>query len=235
MFYKNKKKYSSCIIFIKHNTEHFQEAEEENGEEDAFLTNIEQNIENLENEEEEIKTLEKQIEEDEKLKFVSDEKEELSPELPYKFDPTNDDVLLREMEEAEKQAKATAQIINELKKRITELVQKEQNTEIEARELEEKSQELKIQMILFEEKTKTIQLLLTQSNLYNKLNLPELHSQKIHGEDCLPKVVVCGVTESNIPKLILCDKKHTKSFKSPPKTKTGKDINIPMVCKSFRF
>ncbi|KYB28655.1 outer dense fiber protein 2 [Tribolium castaneum] len=141
----------------------------------------------------------------------------------FKFDPAIDAAVLRELEEAEKQAKATAKIIYELKTRVTELLKKEKNTEAEARELEEKNKELKAQMLLFEEKTKRIQFLIAQTNLFDKMIPPQTPLQTPHNEDVLPKVIVCGMTEHNIPKLLLCDDK--KKSCSPS---CDKNVNIPM-------
>ncbi|XP_044269429.1 outer dense fiber protein 2 [Tribolium madens] len=141
----------------------------------------------------------------------------------FKFDPAIDAAVLRELEEAEKQAKATAKIIYELKTRVTELLKKEKNTEAEAKELEDKNKELKAQMLLFEEKTKRIQFLIAQTNLFDKMIPPQTPLQTPHNEDVLPKVIVCGMTEHNIPKLLLCDDK--KKSCSPS---CDKNVNIPM-------
>ena len=114
---------------------------------------------------------------------------------------------MKELEEAEQQAKSTAKIIYELKIRVTELLKKEKHTEAEAKELEEKNRELKAQMLLFEEKTKRIQFLIAQTNLFEKMIPPDSPLQMRHNEDVLPKVIVCGMTEHIIPKLNLCAEK----------------------------
>jgi hypothetical protein len=112
---------------------------------------------------------------------------------------------------------------------VTELLKKEKHTEAEAKELEEKNKELKAQMLLFEEKTKRIQFLIAQTNLFDKMIPPDTPLQVRHNEDVLPKVVVCGMTENNIPKLILCDDKKRRSCSSPCTQINNKDVNIPMV------
>ncbi|RZC31877.1 hypothetical protein BDFB_007523 [Asbolus verrucosus] len=53
---------------------------------------------------------------------------------------------------------------------------------------------------------------------------PQPALQVKHTEEVLPKVIVCGMTENNIPKLILCDDKNIKTCASP----CNKDVNIPM-------
>lgn len=60
-------------------------------------------------------------------------------------------------------------------------------------------------MLLFEEKTKRIQFLIAQTNLFDKMIAPQSPLQTPQKEDILPKVIVCGTTENNIPKLLLCD------------------------------
>lgn len=162
--------------------------------------------------------------------LISEEKKTEAKESLPKYDLFVDAALLNELEEAEKEAKTTVQTINKLKTRVTELLQKEKNTEVEAQELEEKNKELKAQMIMLEEKTKKIQLLIAQTNLFDKTNLSGLPLQEIYREDTLPKVVVCGVTENNIPKLVLCDEKQPKNYDTQAKIEVRKDINIPMVC-----
>lgn len=84
-------------------------------------------------------------------------------------------------------------------------------------------------MILFEEKTKRIQFLIAQTNLFDKMILPDTPLQVRHNEDILPKVVVCGMTENNIPKLILCDDKKKKVCAPTCDRGGNAEINIPMV------
>lgn len=143
----------------------------------------------------------------------------------FKFDPAIDAAVLRELEDAEQQAKETAKIIYELKTRVTELLKKEKCTEAEAKELEQKNKELKQQMVLFEEKTKRIQFLIAQTNLFENMMPPKTPLQVKHTEDILPKVIVCGMTEHNIPKLILCDDNKKKKVCCK-----GKDV-VPKFAK----
>ncbi|KAJ8943935.1 hypothetical protein NQ314_009599 [Rhamnusium bicolor] len=150
----------------------------------------------------------------------------------FKFDPAIDAAVLKELEDAEKQAKETAKIINELKTRVAELLQKEQMTEEEGRELEQKNKELKAQMILFEEKTKRIQFLIGQSNLFENMIPPKPPLQAKHNEDMLPKVIVCGLTENNMPKLIICDnnkKCRPKSTSKPPPAEAPPQSMVFMI------
>lgn len=123
----------------------------------------------------------------------------------FKFDPTIDSAVLKELESAEKQAKETAKIISDLRTRVGELLKKEKMTETEAKELEEKNKLLKSQMVLFEEKIKRIQFLISQTNLFENMVPPKVPLQEKHKVDVLPKVIVCGYAENNMPKIIVCD------------------------------
>lgn len=53
---------------------------------------------------------------------TGDTKEDGDKDSVFKYDPTISNNVLRELDEAEKQAKDTAQIIYELKERVAELV-----------------------------------------------------------------------------------------------------------------
>lgn len=81
--------------------------------------------------------------------------------------PHIDKQVLQELEATEAQARATAEIITELKKRVEILTAKDHMTDKEAQELEEMNRELIKQMALFEEKTNLIQQLMaaTDDNL----------------------------------------------------------------------
>ncbi|XP_050295290.1 myosin-9 [Anthonomus grandis grandis] len=147
----------------------------------------------------------------------------------FKFDPAIDAAVLKELEEAEKQAKATAKVITELKNRVGELLQKEKMTEAEAKELEDKNKELKTQMMLFEEKTKRIQALLGQANLFDKMVPIQPPLQTKHAEDILPKMLVCGRQDEYMPKIVLCtDNKERCRSRSPSK---GRNNLGPMAQK----
>nr|XP_023016569.1 outer dense fiber protein 2 isoform X1 [Leptinotarsa decemlineata] len=141
----------------------------------------------------------------------------------FKYDATIDSAVLKELEDAEKQAKETAKIIEELKNRVMELSKKERMTEEEAKELEEKNQQLRAQMMVFEEKTKRIQQLLGQTNLFEDMATIKPALQKKHTEDILPKVIVCGLTEENIPKILICN----NSKKCTPKSTADKPVDSP--------
>ncbi|KAG5892911.1 hypothetical protein JTB14_006226 [Gonioctena quinquepunctata] len=144
----------------------------------------------------------------------------------FKYDAAIDHAVLKELEDAEKQAKETAKIIGELKERVTELSKKPQMTEEEAKELEEKNQELKSQMMVFEEKTKRIQQLLAQTNLFEDMAMVKPTLQTKYNEDILPKVIVCGLTEGNIPKILICNDKKKGHPKSPKK-----QTDSPRICR----
>lgn len=69
-------------------------------------------------------------------------------------------------------------------------------------------------MSLLEQKTKRIEQLVGQTKSGKKPQFDRRHS-----EDLLPKVIICGVTENNMPKLIVCDnKKEKKKDKKKPKS-----------------
>ncbi|XP_025835040.1 myosin-2 isoform X2 [Agrilus planipennis] len=134
----------------------------------------------------------------------------------FQYDPTIDAAVLAELEDAERQAMETAKIIYELKQRVGELLCKTKMTEAEGKELEEKNCLLKEQMQLFEEKTKRIQQLIAQTNLFEKMTPLKPSTQHKRPEDMLPKVVICGLTENNMPKIIVCDDKDKKRRSKPP-------------------
>ncbi|CAG9821810.1 unnamed protein product, partial [Phaedon cochleariae] len=153
---------------------------------------------------------------------------------PSKFDPIIDMAVLRELEAAENEAKQTAKIIEDLKMRVTELSKKDKMTEAEAKELENKNQELKAHMAVFEEKTKRIQQLIGQTIMFGDMPLGKSpwSPQVKHNEDVLPKVVVCGFTENNIPKILICDDKKkrctpksTGRKQDSPRTEITKKLN----------
>ncbi|KAJ8924761.1 hypothetical protein NQ315_000914 [Exocentrus adspersus] len=150
----------------------------------------------------------------------------------FQFNPEIDAAILRELEDAEKQAKETAAVINQLKTRVGELLQKEKMTEVEAKELEEKNKELKAQMILFEEKTKRIQQLIAQSNLFENMIPVKPMLQKKNKEDMLPKVIVCGLQDGNMPTFIVCDGKKKCTPRGQPRgapeTPDGDFLSSPL-------
>lgn len=81
--------------------------------------------------------------------------------------------MLEELEATEKQARATAGIITELKKRVEVLTAKDHMTDKEAHELEEMNRELIKQMSLFEEKTNLIQELMTRTDDTMQSSIPK--------------------------------------------------------------
>ncbi|XP_031349099.1 outer dense fiber protein 2-like isoform X2 [Photinus pyralis] len=132
------------------------------------------------------------------------------------YDTNIDAVVIKELEDAEQQAMETAKIIYDLKQRVAQLLSKEKMTEVEARELEEKNKQLSDQMTMFEEKTKRIQYLIDQASMFENLISARPRLQAKHNEDMLPKVIICGITENDMPKIIVCDDK--KKSKSRPRT-----------------
>ncbi|KAL3283422.1 hypothetical protein HHI36_006567 [Cryptolaemus montrouzieri] len=116
-----------------------------------------------------------------------------------------DDKTIEQLEQIEKESKEAANVINELKTRIQELLQKEKMTKEEEKELEELNTELNKQMELFEEKTKQIQEIITDTNILT--GMPARLPQAKHEEDVLPRVILCGFEEEYVPKIVVCDQK----------------------------
>ncbi|XP_076272334.1 uncharacterized protein LOC143203901 isoform X1 [Rhynchophorus ferrugineus] len=232
-----------------------QMAEEDFGGEDLENPNL---FENAEDNEDDLKDVEEMIQQASKeLAKVAEENQQMMEALEeddeqdeviavteptgkeaagdgsvFKFDPAIDAAVLRELEDAEKQAKATAVVIAELKDRVTQLLQKEKMTEAEAKELEQKNKELKDQMVLFEEKTKRIQCLLGQTNLFDKMTPIQPPLQAKHAEDALPKMLVCGVAENFIPTIVLCH--DNKKKKSRPRS-TSRDPMTRKLSDSYNM
>lgn len=99
-------------------------------------------------------------------------------------------------------------------------------TDAEAKELEDKNRLLRDHMLIFEEKTKRIQYLVQQKNWFDKegadkegrpsqvaVGTGPVSSKRKNKEDMLPKVIVCGTTESNMPQIIVCNDKKKKDKK----------------------
>lgn len=94
-------------------------------------------------------------------------------------------------------------------------------TDSEAKELEEKNRLLRDHMLIFEEKTKRIQYLVQQKNWFEKEISPSqvavgtgpVSTKRKNKEDMLPKVIVCGTTESNMPQIIVCNDRKKKEKK----------------------
>lgn len=150
----------------------------------------------------------------------------------FKLDPSIESAVLKELEAAEEQAKQTATIVRDLRNRVGELLKKEKMTEKEAKELEEKNMMLKSQMAIFEEKIKRIQFLITQTNLFENMVPAQPPLQQKHNVDGLPKVIVCGYGENNIPKIIVCEdrnKKRCKSAKKPGETVTSPRVRPNLI------
>lgn len=57
-------------------------------------------------------------------------------------------------------------------------------------------------MLLLEQKTRRIELLLGKTKKGSKAS-----KYRKYDEDILPKVLICGVAENNMPKIIVCDDK----------------------------
>lgn len=119
--------------------------------------------------------------------------------------PGRDSKVVRELEEAECQARQTANVISELKSRVTALMCKEHMSEREGQELECMNRQLMAHMSNFEEKTRLIQMLVNTADENLKPRADGAVSLEAHREEMLPKVVVCGATEDNMPKLLICD------------------------------
>lgn len=141
------------------------------------------------------------------------------------YDPNIDAAVIKELEDAEQQAMETARIIYELKQRVAQLLGKAKMTEVEGRELEEKNRQLKEQMSLFEAKTKRIQFLVDQASLFENMVPPRPPLAQKHNEDMLPKVIICGMTENNMPKIIVCDDK--KKEKKPHSARRQSSFGMP--------
>ncbi|KAK9872258.1 hypothetical protein WA026_017059 [Henosepilachna vigintioctopunctata] len=82
--------------------------------------------------------------------------------------------VLKQLEEAEGQAKATANIIYKLKTRVGELLKKDELTEEETKELDLKNKQLKESMKSLEENTIKIQNLIEKTNIINNKDLKEV-------------------------------------------------------------
>lgn len=116
-----------------------------------------------------------------------------------------DDETMRKLVQVEKEAKESANVIYELKTRIEELLTKEKMTEEEEKELEEKNSQLKDQMLMFDEKTKQIQELIANTNILD--SMPVRQPQAKHEEDVLPRVILCGLDDEYVPKIVVCNQK----------------------------
>ncbi|KAL3283421.1 hypothetical protein HHI36_006566 [Cryptolaemus montrouzieri] len=128
-----------------------------------------------------------------------------------------DNNVIKQLEEAERQAKDTANVIYELKTRVGELLKKEELTEEETKELGYKNKKLKEQMILFEGRTKKIQYLIEKTNILN--TKPTKNS-------------------NDISQKVLLDKKGDDSVKSGVCSCCGENIrssltNIPSFAKKL--
>ncbi|XP_017775128.1 PREDICTED: putative leucine-rich repeat-containing protein DDB_G0290503 [Nicrophorus vespilloides] len=136
-----------------------------------------------------------------------EETEQLVKEASRDIDAMEKDLddtsILKEVEECEAQCMEIYKILNELKTRVHELLSKSDRTEQEDRELEMKQKLLNEKMALLEQKTRRIELLVGKSKK------PDY--DKMYDEDQLPKVVVCGLAENNMPKFIICDDKKRRS------------------------
>lgn len=144
--------------------------------------------------------------------------------------------IIKELEEAEAQAKATANVIFELKSRVADLLRKEKMTEAEAQELEQKNNELKDQMVLFEKKTRRIQDLIGRTNLID--SMPYKVPQFRHTEDVLPKMILYSTAATEkVPNIILCDATKKKFPPCCPDNNINQTHPIPQfaerLCQSY--
>ncbi|XP_072376156.1 uncharacterized protein, partial [Diabrotica undecimpunctata] len=166
---------------------------------------------------------------DEEIEKTEEDAKDAQKPQEIKYNEATDHAVLKELEDAEQQAIQTANIISKLKEQVTILSKKETMTEKEAKELEKMNMELKKQMTIFEQRTKRIQELIARSDLFENVGL--FKSSLSHKEDILPKVVVCGTTEQQMPKILICDGSKIKS-KSDRKKRpsSAKSSRRPDIC-----
>lgn len=146
---------------------------------------------------------------------------------PSAGDGSAEEAILREVEECEKQCVVIYEILGELKQRVTTLLSKDDRTPEEEKELAEKQIILNEKMQELEKKTIRIEELLKQVKDAKKQQFNRKHS-----EDVLPKVIICGLTEENAPKLIICDDKKKKKKPLVPDKKDKKDVVcLPQIAK----
>ncbi|XP_045472572.1 chromosome partition protein Smc-like [Harmonia axyridis] len=124
------------------------------------------------------------------------EKPQKHPFAPEENQTDFDNNVIKQLEDAERKAKDTANKIYELKTRVGELLKKEELNEPETLELDIKNRELKEQMKLFEERTKRIQYLIEKTNFINQD--PEETTQKEETSFKKPK-------EQTTPKILACN------------------------------
>ena len=123
------------------------------------------------------------------------------PLVPVTKPPSKTDQpsFLKEIMECETQCVDITNFLGSLKLRVTELLEKPNRTEQDDKELEMKQKLLNDKMMLLEQKTKRIEYL---------LSCTKTEFGKPREEDALPKVIMCGVTENFMPKIIVCDDKR---------------------------
>lgn len=76
-------------------------------------------------------------------------------------------------------------------------------------------------MLLLEQKTRRIELLV------GRTKKPQKSGRRRYDEDILPKVLICGVAENNMPKIIVCDDKMKGSSKRRSSEQSSKSPCAP--------
>ncbi|XP_076286270.1 uncharacterized protein LOC143211965 isoform X2 [Lasioglossum baleicum] len=165
--------------------------------------------------------------------------------------PLTDPELLEEMKNADERCTAIMKEIEELKREILDLMEKKELSEEDTQLLHSKQDELLAKMAEVEQITRKLQSMLgltdlssvTFSKMFEMLPYPHTRSGMIteegfgekkprpedlfdlpqieYPEDKLPRVIVCGHTEDEIPKIVVADSKKRGKDRSL-KNLTGK-------------
>ncbi|XP_046465329.1 myosin heavy chain, fast skeletal muscle [Neodiprion pinetum] len=158
--------------------------------------------------------------------------------------PLTDTAVMKEMKEADKRCTAIAAEIEQLKKELTELTNKKDLTQEDTLKIKEKQESVMTKLGEFEKITRKLQRLLgladPSSQTFAKMfeMLPYPHGKRTsdvtkekgelfdipqmeYPEDKLPRVIVCGNTEENIPKIVVGDSER-KGKKKCFQNLTGK-------------
>ncbi|XP_031329162.1 uncharacterized protein LOC116160168 [Photinus pyralis] len=144
----------------------------------------------------------------------------------------NPDLSAQELEDAERQAMDTSKTIYDLKTEIAVLLKKEKMTELETKQLEEKNKQLSDQLTIFDAKTDKIRFLIDQASRFQDLISPR--PRENFNEDMLPKVIVCGIAENNIPRIIVCDdKRRSRNYASTSSFPVPQTRVLPQLAKKL--
>ncbi|XP_020708167.2 myosin heavy chain, non-muscle [Athalia rosae] len=149
--------------------------------------------------------------------------------------PLTDTAVMTEMKEADKRCTTIAAEIEQLKRELTELTNKQDLTEEDTLKIKEKQESVMSKLGEFEKITRKLQRQLgladPSSQTFAKMfeMLPYPHGKRVsdgknatkgkgeqfdipqteYPEDKLPRVIVCGNTEENIPKIVVADSERT--------------------------